>query len=166
MEGFVIRADALQNLGGLRDRRLADVHRLEAAFKRSVLFNILAVLLERGRADHLDVAARERRLQDVRGVHRAFRVARTDDVVHLVNHEDDVAEPFDLVDQALHTAFKLAAELCACNERGQVKQVHFLVAHLERDAPLVDAHRQSLGHGSLADARLADQAGVVLLAAV
>ena len=86
--------------------------------------------------------------------------------MHLVNHEDDVAEPFDLVDQALHTAFKLAAELRACDERSQVKQVHFLVAHLERDAPLVDAYRQAFGHGSLADARLADQAGVILLAAV
>ena len=62
VEGLVVRADALENLGGLRDRRLADVHRLEAALERSVLFDILAVLLERGRADHLDVAARERGL--------------------------------------------------------------------------------------------------------
>ena len=62
VEGLVVRADALQNLGGLRDRRLADVHRLEAALERGVLFDILAVLLERGRADHLDVAARERGL--------------------------------------------------------------------------------------------------------
>ena len=166
MEGLVVRADAFQNLGGLRDRRFADVHRLEAALERGVLFDILAVLLEGGRADDLDVAARERGLQDVRGVHRAFRVARADDVVHLVDDKDDVAELFDLVDQALHAAFELAAELRARNERGQVKQMHFLVAHLERDAPLVDAHRKAFRHGGLADARLADQAGVVLLAAV
>ena len=86
--------------------------------------------------------------------------------MHLVDHKDDVAELFDLVDQALHAAFKLAAELRARDERSQVEQVHLFVAHLERDAPLVDAHRKPLGHGGLADARLADQAGVVLLAAV
>ena len=166
VEALVVRSDALQNFGGLCDRRLADIHRLEAALERGVLFDILAVLLEGGRADHLDVAARERGFENVRRVHRAFRVARADDVMHLVDHEDDVAQALDLVDQALHAAFKLAAELRARDKRGQVEQVHLFIAHLKRDAPLVDADGETLGYGGLADARLADQAGVVLLPAV
>ena len=60
VEGLIVRADTLENLGGLRNRRLADIHRLEAALQRGVLFDVLPVLLERGRADHLNVAARKR----------------------------------------------------------------------------------------------------------
>ena len=166
VEGLVVRADAFEDFGRLRNRRLADVHRLEAALKRGILFDVLAVFLERGRADHLNIAAGKRGFQDIRGVHRAFRVARADDVVHLVDDKDDIAEFFHLVNQALHTAFKLAAKLRARDKCGQVEQVHLFVAHLERDTPLVDAHSQPLRDRRLTDTRLADQAGVVLLAAV
>ena len=166
MEGLIVRTDALENFGGLRNRRLADIHRLEAALQRGVLFDVLPVLLERGRADHLNIAARKRGFQDVRGVHRAFRVARADDVMHLVDHKDNIAELFDLVDQALHAAFKLAAELRARDQRGQIEQMHLFIPHLERDAPLVDAHGKPFRDRGLADARLADQTGIVLLAAV
>ena len=86
--------------------------------------------------------------------------------MHLVDHQDDVAELFHLVDQAFHAALKLPAELRTRDERGQIEQVDLLVPHLERHLALVDAHRQPFGHGGLAHAGLADQTGVVLLAAV
>ena len=86
--------------------------------------------------------------------------------MHLVDHKDDIAELFDLVDQALHAAFKLAAELCARDQRGQIEQMHLFIPHLKRDAPLVDAHGKPFRDRGLAHARLADQTGIVLLAAV
>jgi hypothetical protein len=87
--------------------------------------------------------------------------------VHLVDHEDDVAEALDLVDEALHAALELAAELRAGDERREVEEVDLLVAQLVGHfGPLDDALREALGDGRLADARLADEAGVVLLAAV
>ena len=72
-------------------RGLGDGHGLEAALKRGVLFNVLAVFVERRRADDLDLAAGERGLEDVCGVHAALGVARADEIVHLVDDEDDVA---------------------------------------------------------------------------
>src|SRR5215813_7765921 len=53
------------------DRRLLDHHRLEAAFERGVLLDVFAVFVERRRADAVQFAARERRFEQVSGVHRA-----------------------------------------------------------------------------------------------
>ena len=65
---------------------------LEAALQGGVLLDVLAVLGEGGGADDLDLAPGEGGLEDVGGVHAALGVARADDVVHLVDDEDDVAQ--------------------------------------------------------------------------
>ena len=59
-------------------RRLVDQHLLEAALERGVLLDVLAVFVERGRADAVQLAARERGLQHVAGVDRAFGLAGAD----------------------------------------------------------------------------------------
>jgi hypothetical protein len=51
-------------------RRLADEDLLEAALQRGVLLDVLAVLVERRRADHPQLAAGQHRLEHVAGVHR------------------------------------------------------------------------------------------------
>ena len=86
--------------------------------------------------------------------------------MHLVDDEDDVADAADLLDEALHAALELAAKLRARHERREVEQIHLLVAQLIRHVPLGDALGKALGDGRLADAGLADEAGVILLAAV
>ena len=72
---------------GLLERRLLDHDRLEAALERGVALDVLAVLVERGRADALQLAARERRLEDVRGVDRALGRAGADERVQLVDEQ-------------------------------------------------------------------------------
>ena len=86
--------------------------------------------------------------------------------MHLVDDEDDIAELFDLVDEALHPALKLAAELRARDKRRQIEQPDFFALQFIRHIPRRDLLREALCHSRLADARLADQAGVVLLPAV
>ena len=73
-------------------RGLGDGDGLEAPLQRRVLLDVLAVLGEGGGADDLDLAPGEGGLEDVGGVHAALGVARADKVVHLVYHEDDVAQ--------------------------------------------------------------------------
>ncbi len=73
------------------DRRLADVHRLEAPLERGVLLDVLAVFVECGRADHAQLAAGEHRLEHVAGVHRAFGLTRADERVHLVDEDDELS---------------------------------------------------------------------------
>ena len=59
--------------------------------KRRVLFNVLAVLVQRGGADAVQLAAGQHRLQQVAGVHGAVRLARAHNGVQLINEEDDLA---------------------------------------------------------------------------
>ena len=166
MELLVVVGDTLQNFERVLHVRLVDRDRLEATLKRGILFDVLAILGERRRADDLNFAAGERRLQDVGGVHAALGVARADDVMHFVDDKDDVAHLADLLDEALHAALELAAELRARDERGEVKKIDLLASQLEGHVTRDDALGEALGNGRLADARLTDQAGVVLLAAV
>jgi hypothetical protein len=71
-----IGLEALQDLDRVLDRRLVDVDLLEAAHQRAVLLEVLAEFLVGGRADAAQRAAAKRRLQQVRGIHRAAEVAR------------------------------------------------------------------------------------------
>ena len=91
----VVRLVALlqpaQDRDRVLNRRLVDEDRREAALERGVLLDVLAVLVERRRADAAQLAAREQRLQQVRGVDRAFGRAGADDRVQLVDEEDDPA---------------------------------------------------------------------------
>ena len=163
---LVALAQAAQDADRVLDRRLADHHRLEAPFERGVLLDVLAVFVERRRADRVQLAAREHRLQHVRRVHRAFGRAGADHGVQLVDEEDDLAlRVGDLLEHGLQALLELAAVLRAGDER----------AHVERDDPLVlepfghvaadDAAGQALDDGGLADAGLADEHRVVLRAA-
>jgi hypothetical protein len=81
----------LQDLDGVLQRRLVDLDRLEAALERGVLLDVLAVLVERGGADGLQLAAREHRLEDAGRVDGALGGTGTDERVDLVDEEDDVA---------------------------------------------------------------------------
>ena len=103
----VVRLVALlqpaQDRDRVRDRRLADEDRLEAPLERGVLLDVLAVLVERRRADRAQLAAREHRLEQVRGVDGALRRAGADDRVQLVDEEDDLA--LGVLDLAASTAF-------------------------------------------------------------
>ena len=69
---------------------LAHHHRLEAALQGRVLLDVLAVLVQRGGADAVQLAAGQRGLEHVAGVHRALGLARADEGVELVDEEDDL----------------------------------------------------------------------------
>ena len=73
---LVALAQAAQDRDRLLDGRLVDEDRLEAPLEGGVLLDVLAVLVERRRADRVELAAREHRLEQVGGVHRAFGRAR------------------------------------------------------------------------------------------
>ena len=166
MEVLVILADALEDLHALLDGGLRHGDGLEAPLEGRVLFDVLAVLVEGGCADDLDLAPGQGGLQDIRGVHAALGVARADDVMDLVDHEDNIALLFDLFDEVFHAAFKLAAELRSGNEGGQIDQQNLLVPELIRHLIGGDALGKAFRDGGLADAWLADEAGIVLLPAV
>src|SRR6185503_5128409 len=65
-------AQPLQDLDRVRDGRLLDLDRLEATLERGVLLEVLAVLVERGGTDRLELTARQHRLENRGRVDRAF----------------------------------------------------------------------------------------------
>ena len=69
---LVAVAQAAQDLHGLVDRRLLDAHLLEAPLEGGVALEVLAVLVERRRADRLQLTPGEGRLEDRGRVDRAL----------------------------------------------------------------------------------------------
>ncbi len=163
MVGLVAPLEAAQDRDGVLDRGLADVDLLEAPLQCGVLLDALAVLVEGGRADHAQLAPGQHGLEHVAGVHRALGGARADHGVQLVDEGDDLAVALlDLVEHGLEPLLELAAELRARDHRAEVERDQALVAQALGDVAGHDALGEAVDHGGLADARLADQHGVVL----
>ena len=162
---LVAVAQALQDLDRVGDRRLLDLDGLEAALERGVLLEVLAVLVERGGADGLELAAGEHRLEDARGVDRAFGRAGTDERVQLVDEEDDVAAGADLLQHLLEALLEVAAVARAGDERAEVERVELLAVERLGHVAADDVGGEALDDRGLADAGLADEHRVVLGAA-
>ena len=146
-------------------RRRIDDDLLEAAFQGAVLLDVLAVLVERGGADALDLAAGQGRLEHVGGVDGALGAAGADQRVQLVDEQDGVLGPADLVHDRLDAFLELAAILGAGDHHGQVEHDDAAVAQQLGDVAVDDELGQALDDGGLADAGLAEEHGVVLGAA-
>ena len=83
----------------------------------------------------------------------------------LVDHEDHVAALGHVLQKSLHARLKLPPELRPRHERGQVHEAYVHVFQLVRHLPVRDPLGQRLRDRRFADARLADQARIVLLTA-
>mmetsp|Transcript_29801 Transcript_29801/g.82064 ORF Transcript_29801/g.82064 Transcript_29801/m.82064 type:complete len:508 (+) Transcript_29801:826-2349(+) len=161
---FLIRpAQSLQDLHRLRDGGLLTNYLLEAPLKRRILLDVLHVLVRRGGANDLELAASERRLQEVRCVHRRVAgKAGTHKLVDLVYEEADALLGIGrLLYDGLQALLELATVLRAGNEETEVQRINTLPAqpggHTALDYPL----RKALGNGSLPDARGPYEARVV-----
>ena len=155
--------EAAQDADRVLDRRLGDVHLLEAPFEGGVLLDALAVLVERGRPDHAQLAASEHRLDHVAGVHRSLGGTGPDDRVQLIDERDDLAGGVgDLLEHRLQPLLELAAVLRPGDHRADVEGDEALGLQTLGHIAVGDAPGEPLDDGGLADAWLADQHGVVL----
>ena len=149
----------------MAERGLFHLHRLEAALEGGVLLEVLAVLVERGGADGLQLATGEHRLQDRRGVDGALGGTRTHEGVDLVDEQHDVAAGLDLLEHLLQALLEVTAVAAAGDECAEVEGVELLVAEGVGDVVRHDLLGEALDDRGLADARLADEHRVVLGAA-
>src|SRR5680860_246197 len=160
--GLVTVTQTLQDLDRFGNRRLFDLDGLETPLERRVLLEVLAVLVEGGRSDRLELAPGELRLQDARGVDRAFGRARADERVQLVDEEDDVTARTDLLEHLLEALLEVTSVTRAGDEGAEIERVELLVGDRLGDIALDDVGGESLDDGGLADAGLADEHRVVL----
>ena len=162
MEALVAILHAQEDLDRLFLGRRIHLDRLEAALERAILFDVLPVLGGRRGADAANLAAAQRRLEDVRRVERAFGRSRADQRVQLVDEDDDVRVVGQLLHDRLEALFELTAILGAGDDQRDVEGQNPLVRQEVRHVAVDDLLRQPFHDGRLADARLADQHRVVL----
>ena len=147
--------------------RLVHHHGLETALQRLVFLDVLLVLLQRGGANGVQLAARQGRLEQVGRVHGAFAAAAgANERVHLVDEEHDLAFGVGhFLDHGLQALLKLALVLGACHQQAHVEAHDGFVFQVFGHVAAHDALRQALHDGGFAHAGLAEQHGVVLGAA-
>ena len=152
-----------QNRNGILDGRLVDHDRLETTFQRGVFLDILAVLVQRGCTDAVQLAAGQHRFEQVARVHRAVGLACADDGVQFIDEEDDLALGLlDLVQNALQAFLKLAAVFCTRDQCAHVQAEHGAVFQVLGHIAAHDTLSKALGDGGLTDTGLTDEDGVVL----
>ena len=102
--------------------RLIYQHLLETSFQRRILFDVLAILIQRRGADAMQFPACQRRLQHIAGIHGTLGLAGTDHGMQFVDKQDDL--PFllgQIVEHTLEALFKFTAELGTGNQRAHVQ---------------------------------------------
>ena len=162
MVGLVAITQALEDVDGQSHRRLVDLHGLETPLEGGVLLQVLAVLVNGGGADGLQLAPRQHRLEDGGGGDGTFGRAGTDEGVDLVNEEDDVAPGADLFEHLLEALLEVTAVAAPGDQGAEVERVELLARQRLRHFVGHDALGQALDNGGLAHTGLADQDGVVL----
>ena len=120
------------------------------------------ILVDGRRSDHLNLASCKSRLQNVRGIDGALCSAGSDQRVHLIHKQNDIARIPDLFDDALDALLKFAAVFGACHHAGQIQRKKALSLHRSRNLSPDNLLGKSLYDGRFADAGLTDQAGIVL----
>ena len=166
VELLEIGLQSLQDFDGVVDGRLVDVDLLEAAHERAILFEILAIFLVGRRADAAQHALRERRLEQIGGIHRAARRrAGADDGVDFVDEQNRVLVLLDLLHHLLEALLEVAAIARAGEQRAHVEREHRRVGEHLGHRAIDDLTGEAFGDRRLADAGFADQQRIVLLPA-
>ena len=160
---LIPRLESPQDRDRVLHARLADHHRLKPPLEGRVFLDVLAVFVERRRADAPQLAAGQCRLEQVGRVGATFGSPGTDHGVQFVDEQDHVARRgLHLAQDRLQPVLELAAVFRAGDQGAEIKCDHPLAAECLRHVRLHDPHRQPLGDRRLAHARLADQHRIVL----
>ena len=163
VEHLIALLQSTENGNGVLHRGFIHLHRLEPALQSGVLFNILAVLVQRRRADAVQLAPRQHRLEQIARVHAALGFACAHNGVQLIDEQDDLALGLlHLVQHGFQPFLKFAPVLGARDQRAHIQRENGLVLQLLGDILLHNPLGKSLGNGGFANAGFADENGVVL----
>ena len=161
---FVLFLQATQNCDGVFDRRLAYQHRLETTLKSSILFDVLAVFVERGGTDSMKLATGQSRLQHIARIHGAVaRGASTYDGVQLVDEQDDL--PVGLLHFAQHSlqaVFEFTTILSTGKHGGKIERNKLTIFQAGRNVARNNSLGQTFDNCRLAYAGLTNKHRVVL----
>ncbi len=145
---------------------LLDFDDLKPAGQGRILFEVFLVFGPRRGRDRAELAARQRRLEQVGGVALAGLAAGSDHRMGLVDEEDDRhGGGLDFGDDLLEPVFELTLDAGPGLEQPEVERTEHDAFEHRGNVPLGNSQGQALDNGRLAHARLAGEDGVVLAAA-
>ena len=141
--------DVLQDLQRLLIRGGFHQHLLESALQGTVFLDRVTILVEGGSTDTLDCSPCQRRLHDVRGIHRTRCRTSTDDRVNLIDKHDHIRIGLQLLHQGFQTLLKLSAILRASHHTRHVEGIDTLAEEHRTRMVGVDQLCQSFHDGTL-----------------
>ena len=162
---LVALLETAQDADRILDIGLVDDDRLEAPLQGGILLDMFAILIEGGGAHHVQFATGEHRFEHVPGVHGPFGGTGTNHGVQFVDEEDDILTLLNLFQHRLEALFELPTILRPGDEGAEVEGHHLAIFERFGHIAAHNSLGQPLDDGGLADARFADQDGVVLGAA-
>ena len=162
---LVFVLDVVEDLGGLLDRGGFHHDLLETPLQGAILLDVLAVFVQGGGADALNLTAGQGWLEHVGCVERSARSSGAHNGVDFVDEQDDVRGLLQLVHHRFHALFKLTTVFRARDERSHVQGDNAFVEQHTADLLLHDAQGQTFSNRGFPDAGLSHQNGVVLLPA-
>ena len=162
VELLVALLDAEKDFDGITFRRRGHLYGLESPLERPVLLDRLPELARCRRPDALNLAPRQRRLQDIGRIQRPFRRTRADQSMQLVDEDDGVLIVHQLLHDRLQALFKLPAVFRAGHDQRQIQSQNPLVGQKTGHVAVGDLLGESFDDGRLAHARFADQHRIVL----
>ena len=165
MVGFITVTQSTQNFNRVLYVGCLNEHRRESAFKRRVFLNVLAVFVQGGCPNCLELSTGKHWLKNACCINRTFSCTRTHECVNFVDEKDDVSASTDLFQDFLQSLFKVTAVTTACDQRAKVKAVHLLVFESFWDFPCHDVLGETFNDCSLANAGLTNKYRVIFRAA-
>ena len=162
---LVALTQSSQDFDGFFDRRFTNIDGLETSFQGGIPLNVLAVLIQCGGSNALQLTSGESRFEDVGGINGTFCRTSTNQCVHFVDHKDHVARSFDLLHDFFEAFLKFAPVFGAGHQKTDVKGENTLVFQDVGNITLLDALSQTFGYGSFANPGLSDQDRIVFGAA-
>ena len=94
---------------------------MKPALKRSVLLNVLTVLVKGGGSNALNLTTGQGRLKHVTGVEGSSRTASADDGVDFIDEQNDVVVFLEFIHQGLHALLELTAVFGSRDKTCEVK---------------------------------------------
>ena len=157
--------DVVEDLGGLLNCGGFHHHLLETPLQGAVLLDVLAVFVQGGGSDALNLTAGQGWLEHVGCVQRSTCPTGAHDGVDFVDEQDDVRRLLQLVHHRFHALFKLTTVLGARDKRSHIQRDNAFVEQHTAHLLLHDAQGQTFSNRGFPDAGFPHQNGVVLFAA-
>ena len=163
MVQFVFFFNPAQDANRIGDSRLLNQKRLETAGQCGILFHVLAVFVQRGGANAMQLTTGQCRLNQVGGIHRTFRRTSTNKSMHFVNKQNDFASGIlNFLEHRFQAFLKFTAIFRASDQGTHIKRHQLFVLQAFGDVAIHNAQRQTFGNRGLTDTGFTDQHRVIL----